>query len=493
MNRSINELCRRPIFLGLFFCCMHLVHADSEWIQLFDGKTLNGWKASENVDSFRVENGAITNDGPRSHLFYLGEDGEASFENFELKMDVLAKAGANSGVYFHTKYQEEGWPTEGFEIQINNSQKQHGNYLEMKKTGSLYGIHNIYKAMAGDDEWFELHIKVEKPRVCVWVGGELVVDYTEPALPLPKNAPEINRLSLGTFALQGHDPESHAFFKNIRVRSLPVSAEPMALVAIDAISAQMLKLGKDNFPLVDLHTHLKGGLSLDHALEVSRETGMGLGLAVNGGKGFPVQDDGAALEFLASMKTKPVFAALQAEGREWMHMFSLEAIAQFDYVFTDSMTWTNNAGHRLRLWIPEESDIGDDPQAFMDELTDKTVEIISTEPIDIYVNPTYLPTSIAADYDALWTPERMQKIIDAAIAHNVAIEINGRFRLPSEAFLRLAKSAGAKFTIGTNNGGADDFGHWDYPLEMQQKLELSWQDMYVPGHYPSRSQRLINP
>ena len=487
LNRAIQFTKLIPIALFA-----HQLHAASgEWVQLFDGKTLEGWKASENAESFKVEDGAITNDGQRSHLFYVGKDGNASFENFELMADVMAKAGSNSGFYFHTKYQEEGWPNEGFEVQVSNSQEQHGTYLEMKKTGSLYGIRNIYKAVAWDDTWFELRIKVVKPNVKVWINNQLVVNYTESALPLPTNAPEINRLGSGTFALQGHDPESHAFFKNIRVRRFPHTEEMPILEPMDAEEAQILSLGKNNFPLVDLHTHLKGGLTLDQALEVSRKTGMGLGIAVNGGQGFPVQNDEAALEFLASMKRKPVFAALQAEGREWMQMFSLEAIAQFDYVFTDSMTWTNKAGNRLRLWISEESDIGDDPEAFMDELTHKTVEIISTEPIDIYVNPTYLPASIAAEYDTLWTPERMQKIIDAAVFHQVAIEINGRFRLPSEAFLKLAKAAGAKFTFGTNNGGADDFGNWDYPLEMQQKLELTWKDMYVPGHKPSRSQQIL--
>ena len=478
--------------LLITLCNAQQIHAESgEWIQLFDGKTLEGWKASENTESFKVEDGAITNDGPRSHLFYIGKDGNASFENFELKADVMAKAGSNSGFYFHTNYQEEGWPAEGFEVQVNNSQKQHGNYLEMKKTGSLYGIRNLYKAMADDDEWFELQIKVVNPNVKVWINNQLVVDYTEPALPLPDNAPVINRLGSGTFALQGHDPESHAYFKNIRVRSLSATVGSDPLAPIDAEAAHVLKLGKDNFPLVDLHTHLKGGLTIEKALEVSRKTGMGLGIAVNGGKGFPVQNDAAALAFLKSLQKQPVFAALQAEGREWMQMFSLEAIAQFDYVFTDSMTWTNAAGKRLRLWIPEEADIGDDVQVFMDELTEKTVEILSTEPIDIYVNPTYLPASIAADYDALWTEVRMQKIIRAAVENGVAIEINGRFKLPSQHFLELAKAAGAKFTFGTNNAGSEDFGGWTYPLKMQQALELSWQDMYVPGHGPSRSQKSL--
>ena len=117
------------------------------------------------------------------------------------------------------------------------------------------------------------------------------------------------------------------------------------------------------------------------------------------------------------------------------------------------------------------------------------MQIIVTEPIDIYVNPTFLPEVIAPRYDELWTEERMQRIIAAAVKHGVAIEINARYKLPSEKFIRLAKAAGAKFTIGTINTSAADYGDWSYPLARQKKIGLTWRDMYVPGHEASRSQR----
>jgi hypothetical protein len=180
---------------------------------------------------------------------------------------------------------------------------------------------------------------------------------------------------------------------------------------------------------------------------------------------------------------------MQAEGREWVSIFSRETRARFDYVFTDSMTWTNPAGRRMRLWMPEEVEIGPDVQAFMELLVSKTVEILESEPIDVYVNPTFLPAAIAARYDELWTEERMTRVIDAAVQHGVAIEIGARYKLPSERFLRLAKRRGAKFTFGTNNAGAADLGDWSYPLEMQRRLGLEWRDMFVPGHQPSRAQR----
>ncbi len=458
---------------------------------LFDGKSLRGWRAAENPAAFRVEDGAIVCNGTRGHLFYVGEgDAPAEFENFELTLEVMTRPGANSGVFFHTAWQDKSWPEQGFEIQVNNSQKQHGDYLELKMTGSLYGVRNAYKPLGRDNEWFTMKITVRRPRVQVHIDGALVVDYVEPVFPLPESAPKLNRLGRGTIALQAHDPDSTALYRNIRIRQLPPGEDPsVTRPQVDETGAQVLALAKDNFPLVDLHTHLKGGLTLEKALKLSRETGMGLGIATNGGQGFPIQNDAAALAFLESMKGVPVFLALQAEGREWVRMFSKETRARFDYVFTDSMTWTNKAGKRLRLWIPEESDIGPDVEGFMEELVAQTVKIISEEPIDIYVNPTFLPDSLVSRADELWTEPRMKKIIDAAVKHQVAIEINARYKLPSEKFIRLAKAAGAKFTIGTNNTSDTDYGDWSYPLEMQRKLKLSWKDMWVPGHGPSRAQR----
>ena len=152
------------------------------------------------------------------------------------------------------------------------------------------------------------------------------------------------------------------------------------------------------------------------------------------------------------------------------------------------MTWTDPTGKRMRLWIPEEVEIGPDEQRFMDMLVRRSRASSRREPIDIYVNPTFLPEAIAAGYDALWTEERMTRVINAAVKKDVAMEINARYKIPSARFLRLAK-AGVKFTFGTNNGGANDLGDWSYPLEMQKKLDLKWQDMFVPGHQPSRAQR----
>ena len=118
---------------------------DEGWIELFNGRTLDGWRPSENKASWKVADGALATDGPRSHLFYTGPQHGASFKNFQLEVECLARPLSNSGVYFHTAYQETGFPIKGFEVQVNNTATGAGGYRERKKTGSLYGVRNVYK------------------------------------------------------------------------------------------------------------------------------------------------------------------------------------------------------------------------------------------------------------------------------------------------------------------------------------------------------------
>ncbi|MBX2819131.1 MAG: DUF1080 domain-containing protein [Rhodothermaceae bacterium] len=191
-----------------------IVEAEGEWINLFDGESLNGWRASENKETFSVKDGVIVVDGPRSHLFYVGDVEGHDFKNFEFKADVMTKPGANSGMYFHTEYQEEGWPSKGYEVQVNNSSG------DWRRTSSLYAIDDVREAPAKDDEWFTQKIIVRDKRIVILVNGNVQVDYTEPDDADRPNNMSGRRVDRGTFALQGHDPESVIFYKNIMVKPL---------------------------------------------------------------------------------------------------------------------------------------------------------------------------------------------------------------------------------------------------------------------------------
>jgi hypothetical protein len=189
--------------------------ASKDWQSLFDGKTLDGWRASEAPGSFAVRDGAIVVRGPRSHLYYLGAVADHDFRNFELQLDVMTKPGANSGVYFHTAWQDQGWPAKGYEVQVNNSQS------DPKRTGGLYAVADNFKAPAKDDVWFTLRIRVEGRRVRTYVDDKPIADYTQPEQPERPAAMKGRVLSSGTFALQAHDPDSEVHYRNIKVRTLP--------------------------------------------------------------------------------------------------------------------------------------------------------------------------------------------------------------------------------------------------------------------------------
>jgi len=193
-------------------------HADEGWTALFDGKTLEGWKASDDPASFTVEKGQIVvnaKGGKPSHLFYVGPVQNHEFKNFELKLDIMTMPGANSGVYIHTQYQPTGWPSKGYEVQVNNS------HTDPKRTGGLYNVQDVFEPPAKDNEWFTMDIKVEGKHVTVRVNDKQLVDYTEPA-GVQRPAEQAGRvLSSGTFALQAHDPKSTVYYKNIMVKPLP--------------------------------------------------------------------------------------------------------------------------------------------------------------------------------------------------------------------------------------------------------------------------------
>src|ERR1700754_5156988 len=97
-----------------------------QWFSIFDGKTLEGWKANERPEVWSVKGGAIIGDGERSHLFYMGHE----CENCEFRAEVRLNHGGNSGMYFRAEF-GEGWP-KGYEAQVNNTHK------DPVRTGSLY-------------------------------------------------------------------------------------------------------------------------------------------------------------------------------------------------------------------------------------------------------------------------------------------------------------------------------------------------------------------
>ena len=173
-----------------------------------------------------------------AHLFYDGEVNHHDFKNFHLKVEVMTFPGANSGIYFHTKFQEAGWPDFGLECQVDNS------HADWRRTGSLYGVRNISwgpeappadnkeivtiyrKPPVRDNVWYTQEVLCQDGLVTVTLAGKKMFTYQVPEADVEHKLPT-NRswLPRGTFCLQGHPPMpnhiSKACFKNIRVKVLP--------------------------------------------------------------------------------------------------------------------------------------------------------------------------------------------------------------------------------------------------------------------------------
>lgn len=236
------------------------------------------------------------------------------------------------------------------------------------------------------------------------------------------------------------------------------------------------------YPLTDYHVHLDNS-TLDQVLALSAERGVKFGIVEHAGTKenvYPtvLSNDEELNAYIAMLQGKPVYKGVQAEWTDWMGCFSKETLAKLDYVITDAMTMPDKAGKRMKLWEATE-DLGEE-QAFMDRYVDWHVEIMTREPIDVFVNVSWLPASFAGDYESLWTDARMRRVIDAAVKYGIAVEISSGFELPKPRFLRLVKEAGLKFAFGSN-GRYPKMGLLDYSTRMATELGLTPEDMFVPA------------
>lgn len=200
-NRVTNLTVMTFVFLS--FCCLPGEgKSDDGFVSLFNGQDLTGWKASENGD-FSVEDGVIVVRGNRAHLFTVSE-----YRNFDFTCEIMTQPGSNSGIYFHTAY-EETWPSKGYEVQVNCT------HSDPVKNGSLWGVVKNYNARVEDNEWYTMQITVEGQNIATRINGKVVVDYTEPA-----GVTAGRRIGKGSLALQAHDPKSVVRYRNLQVKQL---------------------------------------------------------------------------------------------------------------------------------------------------------------------------------------------------------------------------------------------------------------------------------
>ncbi len=378
---------------------------------------------------------------------------------------MKTRPGSNSGPSIsHTHYQESDWPETGYECQVinSNTNNQPGSYVERKLTASIYAIRNLWKAPAPDNEWFRYHIVVQGKTIRTYINDELMADYTESENPFRPSDKKGRLLSSGTFALQGHDAGSVVAFRNLEVKPLPgpICPKPRRAPRMTRPSATLqahFKLSDDNFPLIiDLDVRLNGGLTLDQALANSRKFGFTYGFVFDG-------------QMPPGFHQPPqAFVGLRIAGPGSPGSPAGTSRAKADYRIA-ALAAPSIAGLPIN-----------DPQSFMDQTVEQVGQLARGQHVDICARLTALPDSLKPDYDALWTEERMDRVIKALKDGDIAVEINDRLRVPSPAFIRRAKTAGVRFTFGSDNTGASDLGKLKYCVAMVEECHLTPEDLWWP-------------
>jgi len=254
-------------------------------------------------------------------------------------------------------------------------------------------------------------------------------------------------------------------------------------------AAVLPALAAGDIPRIDFHAHLDDSVpreqAIAQALENSRRLGVKFGLlehaGVREGPGSNRMSTDADLDrWLGMLEGKPCFKGIQAEGLDWMQCFSRKAVARLDYVLSDALTFPEKDGRRVQLWKPGVEIAPARVQDFMDRYVDFHIQVMAAEPIDILANPTFLPECLQDQFDAIWTPARMRRIIDGAVRYGVAIEINSKYRVPRLPFLRMAKQAGVRFSIGSNIHG-EGAGRIEECVEAAKAAGLEGRDFFMPA------------
>ena len=408
---------------------------------------------------------------------------EGDYRNFRLTGEALTQPGAEAALRFHTDGES------GYDVLFRN-----GAIDGTRKSGSLASVRNLYRSLAEDGEWFRFEIAVSGNNIVVRIDSTEVVCYTEPGQPYRTEAHARQRLGHGAFALRGLQGE--VAFRGLEVERLGDGArnEADTLPPADELTDGVIRLQQRDFPVIDYHVHLKGGLTKEQAHAKSMNYGINYGVAPNageGGVGRMLADDGEVYAYFDEVRAMPFLRGVQGEGRRWTATFSQEALGVFDYLFTDAMTIIDHKGRNARIYRPEEVHYdGVTREQYMDRLVSQTELILTNEPADIYANPTYLPEDMQPDYDRYWTDERVDRVLDVLQRYDIALEINARYRIPSFDIIRRARERGIRFTFGTNNVDAD-FGRLEYCLEAVERCGLTADDMWFPSMSVRRERPVV--
>jgi hypothetical protein len=154
-----------------------------EWVSLFNGKDLTGWK-NNGEEKWIVDQGTILCESTANKYGYLSTD--RSFRDFDLRLKFKSEAAGNSGVFVHSRIigidPQHGPDIEGMQVEVDPSVGKH--------TGGLYesgGRGWVMRPTAEGEQalkpggWNDLEVSVLGNHIVTRLNGTQIVDYTDTA------------------------------------------------------------------------------------------------------------------------------------------------------------------------------------------------------------------------------------------------------------------------------------------------------------------------
>ena len=232
------------IVICLFISCKKASKKNaSEWISLFDGTSLNGWRAyngDEMPPGWMIIDSVLTfttDQIMEEDYDYKGSRdiiyGASEFDNFELYLEWKIPKGGNSGIFYHLKEGYDGPPEVAPEYQLlddNNYEEVHNYKLkDWQKTGADYAMYSpdtSEKILNPIGEWNSSTIVFTSKRVDHWLNGRKVLSFIPWSEDWYKRrnsgkwsgAPDYAKYKTGFIGLQDHG--SNLYFRNIKIKNL---------------------------------------------------------------------------------------------------------------------------------------------------------------------------------------------------------------------------------------------------------------------------------
>lgn len=235
-----------------------------------------------------------------------------------------------------------------------------------------------------------------------------------------------------------------------------------------------------NFPIYDLHMHRSQSQTAEQMVEKARAAGFrSFGILENAGA-WGVRTNEDLKRFIDEVKDYPCYMGLQPVRIGWSKDLDKDLLDQLDYFVMDPQFdfKGNKYGDDMQVW--DHNCYVDDAEFFMEQNVQHYLDIIDNpEPLNVFGWPLFLPMCLQRDYYRLWTTERQERIIEAARKRAIAFEINDLAHTPHPEFILRAKSAGVKFTFGSDTRDHRSF-RLDYCKRVAQLCGLTEEDFYIP-------------